>query len=102
MGLVAAAVTGAVLGRRAVAPLAEALTRQRRFVADASHELRTPITQVYTRAQMLSRQAAAENLSEQHREGLARLVGSAGRLGGVLDDLLLSASFSTWWRWRGR
>jgi two-component system OmpR family sensor kinase len=94
VGLIVAAVTGAVLGRRAVAPLAEALTRQRRFVADASHELRTPITQVYTRAQVLSRQAAAEDLPARHRDGLARLVASVGRLGKVLDDLLLSASFS--------
>ncbi|MFJ6088136.1 sensor histidine kinase [Streptomyces sp. NPDC092369] len=94
VGLIAAAVTGAVLGRRAVAPLAEALARQRRFVADASHELQTPITQVYTRAQILSRQAAAADLPARHREGLARLVGSAGRLGEVLDDLLLSASLA--------
>nr|WP_241265875.1 HAMP domain-containing sensor histidine kinase [Streptomyces boncukensis] len=92
VGLLAAAVTGAVLGRLAVSPLAEALTRQRRFVTDASHELRTPITRVHTRAQMLSRQAAAEGLPDPHRAGLARLVGSAGRLGEVLDDLLLSAS----------
>ncbi|MFE9343770.1 sensor histidine kinase [Streptomyces olivaceus] len=94
VGLVAAAVTGAVLGRRAVAPLAEALARQRRFVTDASHELRTPVTQVYTRAQVLSRQARAENLPARHRDELARLVGSAGRLGEVLDDLLLSASLT--------
>ncbi|WP_437061796.1 sensor histidine kinase [Streptomyces sp. enrichment culture] len=94
VGLVAAAVTGVVLGRRAVAPLAEALARQRRFVTDASHELRTPVTQVYTRAQVLSRQASAEDLPARHRDELARLVGSAGRLGEVLDDLLLSASLA--------
>lgn len=92
VGLVAAAATGIVLGRVSVGPLAEALARQRRFVADASHELRTPITQVYARAQLLSRRAAAEELPAAHRDGLDRLVGSVGRLGGVLDDLLLSAS----------
>ncbi len=95
VGLLAAAVTGAVLGRRAVAPLAEALARQRRFVTDASHELRTPLTLVYTRAQVLVRQADAEELPGPHREGLVRLVGSVGRLGDVLDDLLLSASLAT-------
>ncbi|AZM59040.1 sensor histidine kinase [Streptomyces sp. WAC 01420] len=94
LGLIAAAATGVVLGRRAVAPLAEALARQRRFVADASHELRTPITQVYTRAQILSRRAASDDLPAWHRDGLARLAGSAGRLGEVLDDLLLSASLA--------
>ncbi|MGW3191565.1 sensor histidine kinase [Streptomyces ardesiacus] len=94
VGLLAAAVTGVVLGRLAVSPLAEALTRQRRFVTDASHELRTPVTQAYTRAQLLSRQAAAEGMPARHREGLTRLVGSVGRLGEVLDDLLLSASLA--------
>ncbi|WP_241562667.1 sensor histidine kinase [Streptomyces hoynatensis] len=94
VGLIAAAAAGAVLGRLAVSPLAEALARQRRFVTDASHELRTPVTQVYTRAQLLSRQAAAQELPAQHRDGLSRLVGSAGRLGEVLDDLLLSASLA--------
>ncbi|MCX4445071.1 sensor histidine kinase [Streptomyces sp. NPDC058369] len=94
VGLLAAAVTGVFLGRRAVAPLAEALTRQRRFVTDASHELRTPVTQVHTRAQVLARQAAAQDLPVPHRDGLARMVASTGRLGEVLDDLLLSASLA--------
>ncbi|MGC9497294.1 sensor histidine kinase [Streptomyces sp. WG7] len=94
VGLLAAAVTGALLGRRAVAPLAEALTRQQQFVTDASHELRTPVTQVHTRAQVLARQAADQDLPVPHRDGLARLVTSAGRLGEVLDDLLLSASLA--------
>lgn len=94
VGLLAAAVTGAFLGRRAVAPLAEALTRQHRFVTDASHELRTPITQVHTRAQVLARQAADQDLPVPHRDELSRLVASTGRLGEVLDDLLLSASLA--------
>ncbi|MFJ7630970.1 sensor histidine kinase [Streptomyces sp. NPDC097595] len=94
VGLLAAVVTGALLGRRAVAPLAEALARQQRFVTDASHELRTPVTQVHTRAQMLARQAADQDLPGPHRDTLARLVASTGRLGEVLDDLLLSASLA--------
>jgi signal transduction histidine kinase len=90
-GLLAAVVTGLLVGRRAVAPLAEALTRQRRFVTDASHELRTPITRAYTRAQLLARWAATADLPDDHRDGLDKLVGSIRGLGDVVDDLLLSA-----------
>jgi two-component system OmpR family sensor kinase len=90
-GLLAAAVTGLVVGRRAVAPLAEALAKQRRFVTDASHELRTPIAQAYTRAQLLVRRAAAADLPGDHRESLDRLAGSIRGLADVVDDLLLSA-----------
>src|SRR5262249_35733524 len=51
-GIVAAALAGAYLGRRAVRPLARALSLQRRFVADASHELRTPLAVLHTRAEL--------------------------------------------------
>lgn len=91
IGLIVAGLTGVVVGRRAVAPLAEALAKERRFVADASHELRTPITQAYTRLQLLGRQAARDELPDDHRDGLDRLGATLRRLSEIVDDLLLSA-----------
>lgn len=91
IGLLAAAGTAVVVGRVAVAPLAEALTRQRRFIADASHELRTPITQIHTRAQVLARRARHADFPAEHRADLDRLIRATRRLGEVVDDLLLSA-----------
>lgn len=57
IGLLLVAVAIGALARRAMTPLSEALDRQRRFVADAGHEWRTPLTQLHTRAQLLARRS---------------------------------------------
>ncbi|MFI9639232.1 sensor histidine kinase [Micromonospora sp. NPDC051925] len=93
VGLVIAVLTGALVGRRAVAPLTEALTRQRRFIVDASHELRTPIAQVHIRAQLMARRARAGG-SAANVDDLERLIGTTRRLGEIVDDLLLSAQLA--------
>lgn len=90
-GLAGALVAAALLARRAVAPLATALTLQRRFVADASHELRTPLTVLHTRAQLLARRARTQP-PERLAGQLDQLVADTRALGEVVEDLLVSAA----------
>ncbi|RDI32098.1 sensor histidine kinase [Lentzea flaviverrucosa] len=85
-GLLVAALIGLGISRRTVGPLAEALARQRRFVTDASHELRTPIARAYLRAQLL-----ASHLPADQRTDLDALARSIRGLADVVDDLLASA-----------
>ncbi|WP_330275612.1 HAMP domain-containing histidine kinase [Lentzea sp. NBC_00516] len=87
-GLLVAALIGLGVSRRTVGPWAEALARQRRFVTDASHELRTPIARAYLRAQLL---AAAADLPDDQRTNLDALARSIRGLADVVDDLLASA-----------
>jgi two-component system, OmpR family, sensor kinase len=66
--------------------------RMRRFAADASHELRTPLTSVRGLAEYGLQQGETAD-----REELLRLMGliarEAGRMGRLVDDLLLLARF---------
>jgi two-component system OmpR family sensor kinase len=89
LGVVLAALTGLLAGRRAVRPLAQALELQRQFVADASHELRTPLSVISIRAQMLRRHLAPHD--EAIRTQVDQLVADTKVMGDVVSDLLLSA-----------
>lgn len=79
------------LFNQAIKPLNEALARQQRFVADASHELRAPLTQLHTRAQLLARKVDRMQCPEVLAEEMQRLVNGTRQLGDVVDDILRSA-----------
>ncbi|MDT8909550.1 HAMP domain-containing sensor histidine kinase [Amycolatopsis sp. PS_44_ISF1] len=88
MVLLAAVLSGYLLAGRAIRPLGEALRRQRTFVADASHELRAPLTRLHTRTQLMARRGSASPVLAAE---LNTLVQGTRELGEVVDDLLLSA-----------
>lgn len=70
---------------RMLARLDAAAEDQRAFVADASHELRTPVAVVRGNAELLLRGALSEN--DAH-DSLSQIDHEARRMGRLLDDLL--------------
>ena len=72
-----------------VARLRAALQTQRQFMADASHELRTPVSIIRTAADvMLSREHRDE---AEYREALAMTGAQSRRLGTLVEDMLVLA-----------
>jgi signal transduction histidine kinase len=93
-GIVASIAVVALLSRRSIRPLAEALALQRRFVADASHELRAPLTVLHTRIQLLARRFD-DGDAKQTKEQIDALASDTRALGEVIEDLLASASMTS-------
>ncbi|TCC30756.1 sensor histidine kinase [Kribbella speibonae] len=91
LGLALAGLLGVLIGRRAVRPLAQALTLQRAFVADAGHELRTPLTLLSTRAQVLVRSLRRSGADDEILGDADGVVDDTRRLADVVDDLLAAA-----------
>ncbi len=89
--LVLAAAGGLYMSRRAMRPVQEAFGRQRTFIADASHELKTPLTLIRADAEVLSRGLDDPNNAQDNRELVDDLLAETDRMGAVLSDLLLLA-----------
>jgi two-component system OmpR family sensor kinase len=64
-------------------------TQVRQFVADASHELRTPVTSIRGYAELVRRQGSA--VPDDVAQALRRVEGEAVRMSDLVDDLLLLA-----------
>jgi len=89
--LILATAGGLFMSRRAMRPVQEAFGRQRTFIADASHELKTPLTLIRADAEVLSRGIDDPNKASDNRELVDDLLGETDRMSAVLSDLLLLA-----------
>jgi signal transduction histidine kinase len=87
--LVLVAVGGAALARKSLVPVERSMERMRRFVADASHELRTPSAVLRTRAEVALQRARTV---EEYADIVEKMKGEAERLGRLVDGLLLLAA----------
>ena len=89
--LVLATAGGFFMSRRAMRPVQEAFGRQRTFIADASHELKTPLTLIRADAEVLSRGIDDPNKTSDNRELVDDLLGETDRMSALLSELLLLA-----------
>lgn len=73
----------------AVKPVEEAWKRQRRFAADASHELKTPLTVILSNAGMIA--ASSELKDPEDRRRIGYIQAEAGRMKQLVEELLFLA-----------
>jgi len=81
-------IAGYYLADRTLRPIQEAHDRQRRFVADASHEMRGPITAIQSTAEATLGSTAD---GPTYERALATILDASGRLGRLTTDLLTLA-----------
>ena len=75
-----------LLSRRVVAPIERAFEQQRRFVADASHELKTPLAVIMANTDILL--AHPERFSEEDLGWMRATRHEAQRMNGLVGELL--------------
>jgi len=86
--LILVAAGGFLLVRKSTEPVERSIVFTRRFMADAAHELRTPITVLRARAEVALQQPRE---SANYVSALLGIEAEAGRLGGIVDSLLVLA-----------
>ena len=78
-----------LLARWAVGPVEEAWNRQRQFVADASHELKTPLTVILSNAEMLEGSGRLEDDGDRRRT--ENILAEGARMKRFVGDMLTLA-----------
>lgn len=73
-----------LLSKKAIRPIAQNMEKQRNFVTDAGHELKTPLAIIQANAEALELCGGENKYTKNIRE-------QVGRLGGLMQDLLTLA-----------
>lgn len=87
VGLLMSGVGGYLVAGRALHPISVAYERQRTFVGDASHELRSPLAVIRASSELLLR----DPLEEQQRESVREIHETSIEASELVEDLLLLA-----------
>ena len=86
-GLLLAGIGGLFLSRRAMRPVEDSFRRQRTFVADASHELKTPLALAKINAEVMRRNPT----DPENEQVLEDQLSEIDRMNALLSDLLTLA-----------
>jgi signal transduction histidine kinase len=86
--LLLVAMGGWFLAGKATAPMAQTLAHMRRFMADAAHELRTPVAVLRSRADVALQR---EREPAAYVAALTAIGAESERMGSIVDDLLMLA-----------
>jgi signal transduction histidine kinase len=81
--------TGWWLTRRSLAPIATNMTLLKQFTADASHELRSPVTAIQTAVEVM--QSHPERVHPRDQRKLEIIVSATQQMSALIDNLLLLA-----------
>jgi signal transduction histidine kinase len=87
VGLILSGVGGLFMSRRAIQPVKDSFQRQRTFIADASHELKTPLALAKINAEVLKRNPT----DPDNREIIEDQLYEIDRMDALLSDLLVLA-----------
>ncbi|WP_339273305.1 HAMP domain-containing sensor histidine kinase [Paenibacillus sp. FSL W8-0187] len=87
IGALLSIISGYALARRALIPIQKAWDKQQQFVADASHELRSPLSVVRGQTQILLRHP--DHTIEEESAPISAILKETKRMSNMVDGLLL-------------
>lgn len=89
ISIIAIVLAGFFLAKRAMVPIQEAWEKQQQFVSDVSHELRSPLTGIYSNAELMLRHPNKTVQEECHR--ITAIMQEAKRMIKLISSLLTLA-----------
>ena len=69
-----------LLSKRAIRPISQNMELQKRFITDAGHELKTPLTSISTSLDVIEMDKGADEWTDNIRQQVGRLTGLVGEL----------------------
>ncbi|WP_042167632.1 sensor histidine kinase [Paenibacillus gorillae] len=89
IGVILSVISGYLMARRALVPIQKAWDKQQQFIADASHELRSPLSVVQGQMQLLLRHP--DHTIEEESVPIAAILKETKRMSKLVSSLLLLA-----------